>query len=126
MTPLYKVLTTTILELDLWYAEGVQRHLLDDSDKYGDLGAMLEAPLSDYKDAVEAFRKGGPMPKHGKELILKSLEQDREYTRMLCERLQKESVVNPLLLGPASFFARLIMEDIGKGIEEIKQLPERG
>lgn len=103
----------------------MQKHLLSDSDKYGDLGALLEAPISDYKDAVEEFKKGEPISRHGKELILKSLEQDREYTRRLCERLQKESVVNPLILGPASFFANLISEDIQKGIEEIRDLPER-
>ncbi len=122
--PPYKTLTVILLELDLWYAEGVQKHL-QGSEAYGDVGESLSAPLSDYRDAVDDYQKGQPMLKRGKDLILKSLEQDREYTEMLLERLREESVQNPFVLMPASHFAGLISEDIQKGIEEIKNLPER-
>lgn len=121
---LHKILTTALLELDLLYAEGVQRHL-QSSEAYSDVGSSLSSPISDYRDGIEDYKNGEAMKKESKELILKSLEQDCEYTRMLMERLKKEGGVNPLLLGPASFFAGAISDDIQKGIEEIKQLPER-
>lgn len=122
MTPLYRALTQMILELDLKYAEEVQKHLLS-NDKYGDLGAMLTAPLEDYKEAIEDYKKGEPMLKRSKELVLKSLTQDREYTDVLCKKLQE--VKEPFILMPASLFAGLISQDIQKGIEEIENLPER-
>ena len=124
MTQTYKALTTILLELDLWYAEGVQKHL-QGSEAYGDVGETLSAPISDYRDAVESYKNGQPIKKEGKELILKSLEQDREYTKMLLERLRAGRVQNPFILMPASHFAGLISEDIQRGIEDIKRLPER-
>ncbi len=120
--PLYKALTTILLELDLLYAEGVQRHLQSDK-RYVDIGESLDSPINDYRDAIEDYKKEGPMKKESKELILKSLEQDKEYTKMLMEKMQ--GVKEPFVLMPASFFAGLISEDIQKGIEEIKQSPER-
>lgn len=122
MTPLYKALTTTLLELDLLYAEAVQQHLLN-SEAYADIGKSLSVPISDYRDAIEDFKKNEPMKRESKELVLKSLEQDREYTKMVVEKMQ--GVKEPFILMPASFFAGLISQDIEKGIEEIRNLPER-
>ena len=121
MTPLYRNLTLTLLELDLLYAEGVQKHLLN--SEYHDIGESLTQPLQDYKEAIEDYEKNESMKKESKELILKSLEQDREYTKMLMEKMQE--IKEPFIMMPASFFAGLISDDIQKGIEEIKNLPER-
>jgi hypothetical protein len=121
MTPLYKLVTETILDLDYWYAEGVQKHLMNEPE-YRQIGESLKGPLQDYHDAIDDFKSGQPISKKSKELVLKSLEQDVEYLKRGIERLKE---AKPVVTGFGNFFMGLLTNDLEMGIEEIKQLPER-